>query len=60
MKKIIPMVLIGAAMSWGCTISVVDSHTEKGSQETLSEDQTANPEINPTIDVPVKPIPIFK
>lgn len=54
MKKHLLLVLFSAAMMCSCTISVVDSHTEKGSQETLSEDQATSPNVDPKINAPIK------
>lgn len=46
---------LGAAfMLCGCTISVVDTHTEAGSTTTLDDDQNASAKVNPMINVPVK------
>lgn len=54
MKKILPIVLFSAVIACGCEISVVDTHTEKGSTETLSEEQQAKTQIDPQVNVPVK------
>jgi hypothetical protein len=54
MKKILPIVLFGSLAIYACTISVVDSHTEKGAQETISEDQATDPTVSPEINVPIK------
>jgi hypothetical protein len=55
MNKYITSVLFGACFVLGaCTISVVDTHTESGSQETVDQDQDAAANVNPAINVPLK------
>ena len=54
MNKIIPMVLFGSMAMFGCTISVVDTHTESGSQETVDADQDASADVKAALSVPVQ------
>ena len=37
-----------------CTISVVDTHTENGSSESVTETQKTDPKIKGAIQVPIK------
>ncbi len=54
-KKLIPIVLFSsAALCSGCTISVVDTHTEQGSTETMDQDQATDAKIDPNLNVPIK------
>jgi len=38
----------------GCTVSVVDTHTESGSTESVTETQKTVPKVNGAINVPVQ------
>lgn len=46
--------LAASFMLCGCTISVVDTHTESGSTTSLDDDQTASAKVNPMLNVPIK------
>jgi hypothetical protein len=55
MKKYLPIVIFSSiVLCGGCTISVVDTHTESGSQETVDQDQAADAQVNPNFNVPIK------
>ncbi len=54
MKKLLafPLILFSAFFT-GCTISVVDTHTESGSTETVDADQDAQADVKAALSVPV-------
>jgi hypothetical protein len=64
MKKLLASVLFLMAAT-SCTYSVTMMHTE-GSNDTLDENQTTDPTVTPTVNVPISvmpariPLPEFK
>ncbi len=45
------MILLGS-----CTYSVSVMHTEGQASDMIDENQTASPDVSPTLNIPVKPI----
>lgn len=55
MKKLLASVLFLMAVT-SCTYSVTMMHSE-GSTDTLDENQTTDPTVTPTINVPISAVP---
>ena len=55
MKKLL-FLLASALIFSACTISVVTSHNQNGSTDTVDTDQEADPNISPNLNIPVSPL----
>ncbi len=56
MEKFIPFFFLFSA----CTFSVNQIHTKGTASDVVDENQTASPNISPTIDIPLSSLRVYK